>query len=124
MAEIDYKKLCEQYEQILGIGEYDPVKNSFFVLIKMLNQQTKFLDSFDILEHIGNADKDSPKYKRAMDMMDGLPKMIGSVNELRATLKLSKEDLALLQRDKTYYSKITTPESIADVLGNTAGQNS
>lgn len=122
MNDTYYKDKCETYEKILGIGQYDPVKNAFLVYIKMLNQQIEFLNDFNIKSHIGDSDKESPKYKRAMDMIDALPKMITSVSDLRSTLKLTKDDLAIIQGDKNIFSKITTPESIANVLGNTAGQ--
>lgn len=89
----------------------------------MLNQQTAFLNNFNIESHIADTDKDSPKYKRAMEMVDGLPKMITSVDDLKSRLKLTKDELMSLQSDKPVFSKITTPESIADNLGNTAGQN-
>jgi len=124
MSEIDYKKKCELYEKLLGVGHYDPVKNAFLVYIKMLNQQIEFLNDFNIKAHIADSDKESPKYKRAMDMIDSLPKMITSVSDLRSTLKLTKEDLEIIHGEKNIFSKITTPESIANVLGNTAGQNS
>ena len=123
MSEIDYKKRCEQYEKILGINENDHVKNAFIVYVKMLNQQTAFLNNFNIESHIADTDKDSPKYKRAMEMVDGLPKMITSVDDLKSRLKLTKDELMSLQSDRPVFSKITTPESIADNLGNTAGQN-
>lgn len=123
IEEIDYKKKCEHYEKLLGVGEYDPVKSAFIVLVKMLNQQSSFLNEFNIKAHITENDKESPKYKRAMDMIDGLPKMITAVNDLRATLKLTKEDIQQIEGDKTIFtSKITTPESISNVLGNSAGQ--
>lgn len=124
MTEIGYKEKCEMYEKLLGVGQYDPVKNAFLVYVKMLNQQIEFLNDFNIKSHIGDSDKESPKYKRAMDMIDALPKMITSVSELRSTLKLTKDDLAIIHGEKNVFSKITTPESIANVLGNTAGQQS
>ena len=79
MDNINYKDRCEMYEKILGVGQYDPVKNAFLVYVKMLNQQIEFLNEFNIKSHIGDSDKESPKYKRAMDMIDALPKMITSV---------------------------------------------
>lgn len=123
MNDINYKLRCEQYEKLLGIGDYDPVKNAFIVYVKMLNQQTEFLNEFKISSHISDTDKDSPKYKRAMEMVDGLPKMITSVDELKSRLKLTKDELRELQPNNPVFSKITTPESIADNLGNTAGKN-
>jgi hypothetical protein len=121
MNDIDYKVRCEHYEKLLGVGQYDPVKAAFIVLAKMLNQQSAFLNDFKISSHIGDNDKESPKYKRAMDMVDGLPKLITSVNDLKATLKLTKEDLAEIQIGKTLFTRITTPESIADNIGELAG---
>lgn len=112
------------YEKLLGVGQYDPVKNAFLVYLKMLNQQIEFLNEFSIKAHIADSDKESPKYKRAIDMIDSLPRMITSVSDLRSTLKLTKDDIAILQGEKNIFSKITTPESIANVLGNTAGQQS
>jgi hypothetical protein len=123
MAEIDYKARCEQYEKILGIGDYDPVKNAFIVYVKMLNQQSEYLDKFRIAADIGTIDKDAPQYKRAMEMIDGLPKMITSVDELKTRFKLTKDELRKLQPDAPVFAKITTPESIANDIGNTAGQN-
>ena len=112
----DYKAKCEHYEKILGVGEYDPVKNAFVVYVKMMNQQIEFLSEFNIRSHISDSDKESPKYKRAIDMIDNLPKMITSVNELRSTLKLTKDDIIRIQPDKVIYAKITTPENIADSI--------
>jgi len=122
MNEVDYKKRCEAYEKMLGVGDYDPVKSAFVVYVKMMNQQVDFLNDFNIKSNITESDKDSPKYKRAMEMVDGLPKMITAVNDLRSTLKLTKDDISQIQGDKAIYAKVTTPESISDVLGNTAGQ--
>lgn len=123
MQEIDYKKKCEQYEKVFGIGEYDPVKDAYIVYIKMLNQQVEFLSEFNIKSNIGELDKESPKYKRAMDMIDGLPKMMTTVSDLKGILKLTKEDIKNIQPDKQIFSRITTPETIADNIGELAGRN-
>jgi phenylacetate-coenzyme A ligase PaaK-like adenylate-forming protein len=124
----DVQKLKQQiaeYERMLGIGEYDPVKNAFTVLVQMMNQQVDYLKNFRITAHIDSADKESPQYKRAMDMADGLPKMIASVNELRVTLKLTKEDMLKLQEKTAFTSaRNITAESIADAVGELAGKRS
>jgi chromosome condensin MukBEF ATPase and DNA-binding subunit MukB len=124
----DIQKLKQQlseYERMLGIGEYDPVKNAFTVLVKMMNQQINYLNNFSITAHIESADKESPQYKRAMDMIDGLPKMIASVNELRATLKLTPEEMKKLQEKTAFLTtRNITAESIADAVGELAGKRS
>jgi len=109
----DYKKKCEHYEKAFGIGEYDPVKDAYIVYIKMLNQQVEFLNNFNIKSSVGSVDKEDPKYKRAMDMIDNLPKMMTTVNDLKSIMKITREDLKNLEPDSPIFSKITTPESIA-----------
>lgn len=121
MPDIDYKKMCQHYEKLLGINNYDPVKTAFVVYIKMLNQQVTFLNTFDIKSHISNADKESPEYKRAIEMVDNLPKMITAVDDLRKTLKLTKEDIYNIEGVKVLYDKVITPESVSDVLSNPGG---
>ena len=78
----------EYYKKMLGIGDYDPAKVAFIIYLKLLTQQTSFLSDFTIKAHIDTADKDSPQYKRAMEMFDRIPSAIKSVSELRSMLKL------------------------------------
>jgi len=113
MSDIDYKSKCEMYERLLGVGEYDPVKNAFLVYLKIMNQQVEYLNEFKLKSLITSVDKESPEYKRAMEMVDSLPKMITSVNELRATLKITKSDLSDITGAKDLFDKITTPESMS-----------
>jgi len=112
-ASTSYKEKCELYEKLLGIGEYDPVKNAFLVYLKMMNQQIDYLNDFKLKSVITSIDKDAPEYKRAMEMVDSLPKMIIAVNDLRATLKISKNDLVDITGSKELFDKITTPESMS-----------
>ena len=118
----ELEKKLNHYEKLLGIGQYDPVKSAFVVYVKMLNQQTSYLNDFNIKGKIATTDKEAPEYKRAMDMFDGLPKAIIAVNDLRSTLKLTKEDIQQIEVDKAIFqTRITTPESIADNIGELAG---
>lgn len=118
----ELQKIIKEYEKILGIGEHDPMKNAFIIYVKILNQQSDYLKDFKIKDVIKTVDKDSPEYKRAMDMVDGLPKMITSVNDLKSVLKLTKEDLAEMKPQNPVFAKITTAETIADAVGELAGK--
>lgn len=123
MAEIDdLRKAIIEYEKILGIGGNDPMRDAFIIYVKILNQQSDYLKDFKIKDVISKVDKDSPEYKRAMDMVDGLPKMITSVNDLKSVLKLTKEDLAEMKPQNPVFAKITTAETIADAVGELAGK--
>lgn len=112
-----------EYEKILGIGENDPTKNAFIIFVKILNQQSDYLKEFKIKDKIDGKKSESVEYDRAMQMVDGLPKMITSVNDLRSLLKLTKEDLVELKPNNPVFAKITTAESIADAVGELAGKS-
>lgn len=88
MTDIDYKKRCEDYEARMGIGEDDTAKAAYLVLVKILKQQTEYLDKFDISLKIGSLAKEDAVYPRAMEMVENLPKMITAVSNLRIELKM------------------------------------
>lgn len=89
----DYKKLCEEYERRMGIGEHDPAKKGYMVLVKILNQQNEFLDTFSIKSKISSEEKaDATIYKNAKDMWEKLPDMLKSINSLRIELKMDGEE--------------------------------
>ena len=115
------QKIIIEYEKILGIGEHDPMKNAFIIYVKILNQQSDYLQDFKIKEKIDGKKSESAEYDRAMEMIKGLPKMINDVNDLKSVLKLSKEDLAELRPNNPVFAKITTPETMADSIGEHAG---
>lgn len=104
MAEVDYKALCAEYERRMGIGENDPAKDGYLVLVNQLKQRNEFLKEFKIRDHISNAVKDNPTYARAMDLTDGLPKMIEAVSNLKIALKMEGEE------KKTLYKPISAKE--------------
>lgn len=111
MPETDYKKLCEEYEKRMGIGNNDPAREGYLVLVEQLRQRSEFLNGFKIKDKIGNAAKDDPVYARAMDLIDNLPKMISSVNALKFELKMEGE-----QRKEDIIKPIS-PQSIASSNG-------
>jgi len=98
------KKQIRELEKRMGIGEDDPAKEGYLVLVDMLRQRNKFLKEFKIDEKIGNAVKDDPVYARAIDLIDTLPKMISAVSSLRLELKIDGE------QNKSTYKPITAKE--------------
>jgi len=89
MSEIEeLKKELAHYKKVMGVGDYDPATNGYMVLVEQLRQRNEFLKEFKIKDKIGNAVKDDPVYARAMDLIDGLPKMVSSVNNLKLELKI------------------------------------
>jgi len=103
--EKDYKKLCEEYEKRMGVGQNDPAKDGYLVLVKVLNQQNEFLKTYEIKSSISSDDKaKAVEYKNAKDLWENLPKMIQSVNALKIELKMEGEE------KKNVYKPISAKE--------------
>lgn len=91
--EVDYKKKCEEYEKRMGIGNNDPAKEGYLVLVNILTQQNEFLNEFKIKSKISSDDKgDVISYKNAKDLWENLPKMIENVSNLKIALKMEGEE--------------------------------
>lgn len=110
MAEIDdLKKKLEFYEK-------DPEKRGYFALVRIVNQQIDYLNDFNIKGNVGGKASEDATFSRTKDMWENLPKMISSLNDLKIQLRIKKDD----EEKQSNYR--TTPESIADVLGDNKGQ--
>lgn len=117
MAEIDYKKKCEEYEKILGVGNYDIERSAFFALCRMADLQTQRLNNFNLESEIKGDPKEDKVYDRTMKILENIPKMISDINSLRRELNIGRKDI-----EQQFTKQRTTPESIANVLGNTTGE--
>ena len=96
----------------------DPAKRGYFALNKILYQQIEYLENFNLKEQIGADPKQDKIYERAKGLWEGLKTMILDCRALKGELKIP------LEEEEKEIQKIyrTTPESVADTLGNTAGQ--
>lgn len=107
MAEEDYKKKCEEYEKRMGIGQYDPAKEGYLVLVGILNQQNSYLKNVNIKSMITTDEsgaKSKNEYERAKGLWEGLPKMIENVGNLKIALKMEGEE------KKSTYQPISAKE--------------
>lgn len=108
MADIDYKKRCEDYERRMGIGEHNPSKESYLVLIEIQKQQNEYLKTIKIKSMIGTEEKGKgSEYERAKALWEKLPSFAESVDELRVKLKMEGEE------SKNTYKPISS-RTIAD----------
>ena len=83
----------EEYERRMGIGEEDPAKEGYLVLVGILNQQNEYLKDFKVKSFIASEEKgDQLAYKNSKDLWENLPKMIESVNILKVALKMEGEE--------------------------------
>lgn len=102
----------------LDMYEKDPEKRAYFALVRIVNQQVDYLNSFNIKSNIGGKASEDATFARTQGIWENLSKMISSLNELKSVLKITKTD----EIDEIKKQR-TSPESIANVLGNTAGQH-
>lgn len=111
MTELEVlKSKVTEYEKRMGIGEDDPAKDGYLVLVGILRQQTSYLKDFKIIEEIKKTAKEDATYGRAKDMWENLPKMIQSVSTLRMELKMDGEE-------KKNITGPISPQSIASLNG-------
>lgn len=118
MADIDYKKLYEEQKKKLDYYEKDPEKRAYFSLVRIVNQQVDYLNEFNIKSNIGGKASEDATFARTQGIWEKLPTMITSLNDLKTVLKIKRQD----EEDENKRQR-TTPESVADNIGNTAGQN-
>jgi len=107
----------EELKAKLALYEKDPEKRAYFALVRIVNQQVDYLNSFNIKSNIGGKASEDATFARTQGIWEKLPSMITSLNDLKTVLRIKKEDAFEEARITG-----TTPESISNVLGNTAGQ--
>jgi hypothetical protein len=87
------KAKVAELEKRLGIGQYDPAKEGYKVMVNILQQQNEYLGTFKIKDRIASDDKaDQAAYKNAKDLWENLPDMIRSVSALKIELKMEGEE--------------------------------
>lgn len=116
----ELKKKISVLEQKLALFEKDPAKRGYFSLCRIVNQQVDFLNNFNIKSKIGESAKEDATYGRTKDMWENLPKMISSLSDLRIQLKIKGDED---DEDRPRISRTTTPESVADEIGDNKRQD-
>jgi hypothetical protein len=96
----------------------DPSKRGYFALCKILYQQIEYLENFNLKDQIGGNPKDDKVYERTTKIWEGLKTMIIDCRVLKQELGVSNEEDEK-ELKKTYR---ITPETMSDVLGNSAGK--
>ncbi len=96
----------------------DPSKRGYYALNKILYQQIEYLENFKLKESLEANPKDEKIFERTKGIWEGLKTMIMDCRTLKGELKIPSDE------EEKEIKKIyrTTPESIADAIGNVAGQ--
>lgn len=90
----------KDYEKRMGIGEDDPEREGYLVLVEILRQQNAYLKSVKIKELItGSEEKGkASEYERAKGLWEKLPNMIESVHGLKIMLKMEGDEKKQLEK--------------------------
>lgn len=107
----ELEEIISEYEKRMGIGESDPAKDGYLVLVKILRQQNEYLNTINIKEMVVKEDKTkaTAEYERAKGLWEKLPDMIRSVKDLRFELKMDGEQKQAIQ-------KPISPQSLGKVI--------
>lgn len=93
-------------------------KEGYYVFKGWVRQQINIVKDFNLKEEIGKNPKEDKFYDRVKDIGEKMNKTITDLNALRIELKINSKD------DDYFKNKQrTSPESIAESIGNTAGKN-
>jgi hypothetical protein len=114
----ELKKKVDEYEKMIGIGEYDIAKNAFFAICRIADLQTKRLNKFNLETEIAKDAKEDKIYDRTKAIWEGMAKMISDINSLRKELGIGKAEVA-----QQFSKQMTTSETIANVLSDTGRQD-
>jgi hypothetical protein len=88
-----------EYEKRMGIGNDDPARKGYLVLVSILRQQNEYLELFNIKTKISSEDKGiMAEYKNAKDLWENLPKMIENVSNLKLALKMEGEEKKIIEK--------------------------
>ncbi len=107
----ELKAKIAQYEQNGGA-------NLFYALNRKANEMAKLLNKVD-LSTLPLDDKNDKTFERLKIIWNDSTSLSTAIKTLEGTAGITNDESADTQNPKY---KITTPESISDVLGNSAGQ--
>lgn len=114
------KEIMKLKEQIVERDKIikDPSKRGYYALNKILYQQIEYLENFNLKTQIEADPKQDKIYDRAKGLWEGLKTMILDCRALKSELKIPFDE------EEKEIKKIyrMTPESVADAVGNVAGQ--
>lgn len=117
---VELNKKIAVLEQKLQLYEKEPSKRGYFALVRIVNQQIDILNSFNLKNEIGNNPKEDKQYDRVKAIWEGLKSMLIDLKALKLELRITPEEE---EGERKIANQRTTPESIADVLGDNKQQH-
>ncbi|MGL4501335.1 MAG: hypothetical protein ACRCU2_19850 [Planktothrix sp.] len=117
---IDLKQQLKVAMQKLAIYEDENLeREGYFALKFWVRQQVDIVKEFKLKDEITKNPKDDKFYDRVKALGEGLKESITDLKILRTELRITQKE----DEQGELKFKRTTPESVAEGIGNTAGQN-
>jgi predicted SPOUT superfamily RNA methylase MTH1 len=119
----EIKRLQSENERLtkrLEMYERDAVYGGYYTLNRITNEHIEVLQEFDWKSALKSQEKEDKTFERATKMADGLEAKIMSLQKIKEVLKITGNDEEKDTAKKVIFR--TSPEMMADVLGNSAGQ--
>lgn len=112
-------RTIEEAESIIKLYEQNGGANLFYALNRKMNEMAGMLNKTNIT-HLDLTDAKDKTFERLKVIWNDAASIATAVKTLGEAAGVTENETADI--NKATFKKFTTPESIADVLGNKAGQ--
>lgn len=113
-------KTSEEYEKIISMYERNGVATLFYALNRKMNEMAEMLNK-QSLATLDLADAKDKSFERIKAIWESAEKVATAIKTLGENAGITNDEEKDTKTPK--YRVITTPESIADNIGQLAGQN-
>lgn len=113
-------RTLDEAEKIIGLYEQNGAAKLFYALNRKMNEMADMLNK-QSLTTLDLTDAKDKSFERIKAIWESAEKVATAVKALGDTAGITNDE----EKDTTYaaYKKITTPESIADHVGELAGKS-
>lgn len=112
-------KTAQEYELIIALYEQDGPANLFYALNRKANEMAKLLNKIN-LANLDVSNKDDKSFDRLKILWNEAAGIGASIESLGRVSGITGDEAS--DTTKPTYRKITTPESMADQVGELAGK--
>lgn len=112
-------RTLEQAEKIISLYEQNGPAKLFFALNRKMNEMADMLNKQSLTD-LDLTDAKDKSFERIKAVWESAEKVATAAKTLGESAGITNDEEADI--NKTTFKKHTSPESIADVLGNSAGQ--
>lgn len=106
------KKKVSVLEQKLRLYELPGEMRGYYAMQRILNQQSDYLNKFELEKELKQFSKDDKIYDRSSELWEKLPVNISRLNALKSELNITGNE------EKDTVRKTVSPESMAQSIGD------